>query len=501
MTIDRISDRITQAIALLMERGVLPTDLSTVELEAVDAELRRQTFFSARTTSASYLEELQQLVGRYLAGGYENDRPQLRIEARALLARLSYTPERGFPGDAARGIPPAAPGSLRDLSSEARLNLILETQRQLAGGLGLKIRGARRADAFPAWELVRVESRAVPRGSDGESLGWQTRWFRAGLAPVRDASGRPRLIAAKDDPGWARLGSRELFPDALDTDHPPFAFRSGMAWREVDAEEWAALQPPAPPRQERTPARRSASLPPSVAKLSPDIQEAFLTRLDAVPEGTQLSLEQLRAIKRGLLRNRSLVNGRGGRLGSGGKPRNYHESAKKGWETRRRNGWRPVAKQGQGGKPFIGKTGDWQSLGLPPLERLQGLHSRARRIDNEDAFDILHKGFTVTDPIGNQVRFNAATEDHMREKVAAGDTRRPTFLGRANQTVRQPCEIWKTGMRFRYLSMFVTPKGKRHILVVTKQISDTGSYTVTYTPKEKNGARAIRQGTLLFTSW
>lgn len=299
MTITR-PDRITQAMTALMEREVLPSALSSAEIGELSAELRRQTFFSARTTSAAYLAELQALTERFLAGGYNNDRAQLRIEARRLLVKYGYTPERGFPGDAALGVPAAAPGSLRDLSSERRLNLILETQRQLAAGLGQKLRGAARADTFPAWELVRLESREVPRGSDGESLGWQQRWSRAGMKPVYDETGRPRLMALKSDPGWLRLGSRQLFDDALDTDHPPFAFRSGFGWEEVDAETWSTFSSQFSVLSSQSPstARPEINLPPSMERMPRGVKESIFAALDAVPEGELLSLEQLRALKR-----------------------------------------------------------------------------------------------------------------------------------------------------------------------------------------------------------
>ena len=42
-----------------------------------------------------------------------------------------------------------------------------------------------------------------------------------------------RMIALKDAEVWSAIGDSALFPDALDVDHPPFAFESGMGWREI----------------------------------------------------------------------------------------------------------------------------------------------------------------------------------------------------------------------------------------------------------------------------
>ena len=58
-----------------------------------------------------------------------------------------------------------------------------------------------------------------------------------GLFVVPASAGSGRLIALKTSPIWEALGSRFLFDDALNVDHPPFAFGSGMGWREVPLEE------------------------------------------------------------------------------------------------------------------------------------------------------------------------------------------------------------------------------------------------------------------------
>lgn len=42
-----------------------------------------------------------------------------------------------------------------------------------------------------------------------------------------------RMIALKDAEVWSAIGDPALFPDAIGVDHPPFAFESGMGWREI----------------------------------------------------------------------------------------------------------------------------------------------------------------------------------------------------------------------------------------------------------------------------
>ncbi len=235
------SDAITQAMRLAINRDLLPTELGSAELQEMTLSMKERVFFSARTSNLWYLDRLKALVERYVKGeGRDNDLAQLRIEARRLLAQAGYTPEAGFPGDEALGIPPATAGSLRDLSSEKRLNLIYDTQAQLMRGLGLKLRGATRADRYPAWELVRVA-----KFNSENQREWLKRWAIAkdnvesqgtlNLEP--ETLNSSRMIALKSSPIWLALGSSALFPDAVNADHPPFAFNSGMGWREVPIEE------------------------------------------------------------------------------------------------------------------------------------------------------------------------------------------------------------------------------------------------------------------------
>ncbi len=228
---------VDEALERALGREILPTALRTAELrEEFAAALRGRAVFSARTTNAVYLQALRSAIERLLEGDFGNDKAKIRLELKTVLQRLGYTPELGFPGDGRLGIPPAEPGELTDLSSDKRINLILDTQFSLMEGWAQQQRGEDRADAFPAWELVRMEPRRVPRGSTNYSVGWIARWRTVG-GPLRPGM---RLMAPKGHPIWAALGDSEQFRDALDVDHPPFAFNSGMGWREVTREEFSA---------------------------------------------------------------------------------------------------------------------------------------------------------------------------------------------------------------------------------------------------------------------
>lgn len=213
-------------------RELLPTSLSSREArELLSSDVRAASLFSARTTNAAYLQKLAEVLDAYMVGRMDLSAATLRLQRELLL--LGYTPEAGFPGDEnlppERRIPPAEAGSLRDLGSEARIRLILQTQEELVFGRAQRDAGRDplQADLFPAWELVRVSPRAKTRD-------WPRRWIAAGGTLVDG-----RMIARKDDPFWSVLGS--AFDDSLDTDHPPFAYNSGMGWVAIPREEAIAL--------------------------------------------------------------------------------------------------------------------------------------------------------------------------------------------------------------------------------------------------------------------
>jgi hypothetical protein len=235
------------ALSVSEIRSLLPVALGSAEIrDQIAVELRANAVFSARTTNAVYLGILKKVIDEVAAG--RMDQATARVTLLEALRALGYTPEEGFPDDPEGTVPEAVAGTLQDLSSRRRLDLIINTQRALMIGRSQQLRGMEpaRLQQFPAFELVRMEDREVPRNWGGTQTGSPP--IRQGQADLRSrwtiAGGNfwdGRMIALKGDPVWGELGSSENFDDALDTDHPPFAFNSGMGWAEVALGECRTL--------------------------------------------------------------------------------------------------------------------------------------------------------------------------------------------------------------------------------------------------------------------
>ncbi len=240
--LEDLTFKATPALEQWRGRAVFPTDLSSAEIRGMSVELRRRSVFSARTTNADYLGEVAEVVDDLLSGKINMATGRLRLMRK--LKQLGYDPAIGFPGDMA-DIPPAERGTLQDLSSEGRLNLMLETNTRMAANYGRMVAGNTEYArfAYPAWQLVRLFLRAVPRGSaESHSVGWEKRWFDAGESVGWEGALKSPMIALKDSPIWQALGNGAGgYEDTLSNPFPPFAWRSGKAWREVNRNDCIRL--------------------------------------------------------------------------------------------------------------------------------------------------------------------------------------------------------------------------------------------------------------------
>ena len=240
----------------------------------------------ARVADARILSAVQERVNELAAGvqtgpGEYMDPATFRLEMQGILDAADYRPE------------PGREGTISDLRTKARLDLIVQTETELASGRAQQAADydADIVDAFPAWELYRARKGKTSRD-------WAERWHTAATASgdvtALDAlNDHDRMIARKDSPIWAALGSTDLFDDALDTDHPPFAFSSGMAVRNVSRS--TAVNMGVIAKGERvvvTPPEKPAPITANVANISPAIRAALMaTTPDATTDdsGTLLA--------------------------------------------------------------------------------------------------------------------------------------------------------------------------------------------------------------------
>lgn len=301
---------IFDALLSAQRRGLLPTSLDTAGLRELGADLLARSVFSARVANADFLSKLKQVVDA-IAGG-NMDESTARVTLLEALRATGYTPEGGFPDAPPGEVPPALRGTLQDLSSHRRLHLIVTTQRDLMRGAGQQLRGheRERLAEFPAWELIRELSAHAPRNWGGRYMAAPSHRFHDPRPRWTIAGGKltgGRMIALKGDPIWGELGSAENFGDALSTDHPPFAFNSGMGWREVSRAECEKLGITGPGGQSidaflsgpQRPRVISGPLPvpqASVATMDPAIRSALASSLpgSTVTDGT-LTLDALEA--------------------------------------------------------------------------------------------------------------------------------------------------------------------------------------------------------------
>ena len=219
----------SEAVKVLAEKNLLPDLMTSADIRALDAALKNQSFFSAQTTDEYLLQYYKYKIGGLLnpvrIAGQATTQYSPAYVSRSIkdfLISVNYAPA------------PADAGTIKDLSSDARVSLVLKTNKQLAQGQGNWLQSQRGGvlDSFPADELFRLEARAKQRD-------WLARWRLAG-EQTDDSIGTGwtitpdgRMIALKNHDIWNWIGSSELFDDALDVIWPPFAFNSGMWVKDV----------------------------------------------------------------------------------------------------------------------------------------------------------------------------------------------------------------------------------------------------------------------------
>lgn len=235
------------AVQSLARRKALPTNLDSAGLRQLGAAWHRQNFVSAQNTISGVINDIKKAVESVV-----NPVTETRADRITPENPMGYVTTGMNPADARQAIreslkefgyspDPDVRGTIKDLSSSARINLVVKTNTELSQGAGFAIKSNDPAvlEAFPCWELYRLEEKKVERN-------WATRWRLAAqvsgdvdAARVLEESGR--MVARKDSPIWQALGDGEGFDDTLGNPFPPFAFNSGMWTRDVSYDDAESL--------------------------------------------------------------------------------------------------------------------------------------------------------------------------------------------------------------------------------------------------------------------
>ena len=230
------------ALRLLREKRLVPTALSSADLRELAAEVRRAALFSARMTQIRPLQALLEGLNAMLEG--KGNVADAKLLLTQVYTALGYDAEAGgFPQDKPGTVEPATRGTLRDLSSQRRMELTITTNyRMLANEAFVKrtTEDEQRRYQFPCFELIRIEPRITPRGfkrSKGGDLDiapgedWLSRFVAAGGELYEKGT---RMIAPKGSDVWIKLGAGAGgYRDTLGNPFAPFAFGSGYGLREL----------------------------------------------------------------------------------------------------------------------------------------------------------------------------------------------------------------------------------------------------------------------------
>lgn len=217
-----------EAVGLLARKELMPTSAGSAQIQRLGADITRRAAFSAKVTNAGFLQRAYDLVSRVVnpqalgaAPGTYMDKARFREEMKGFLQAIGYSPD------------PGKEGSIEDLASDGRLNLIVETNVQLAQGYGQFVQSQDDAvlDAFPAQELYRAGNFFSTRQRD-----WPGKWRAAG----GHFYGGGRMIALKDDPIWSLTLEAGGF-NRFGNPYPPFDYNSGMWVKPVSRREAEAF--------------------------------------------------------------------------------------------------------------------------------------------------------------------------------------------------------------------------------------------------------------------
>lgn len=233
----RMLEQFREAMLAREARRVMPTDMSSAEIARLGAAVTERAVISAWTLSRVYLEAAERQI-RDILNPRTEERPltteaQRRGEPEFFTAGTNKAASRlelkkvwealGYEAPAGKE------GTIEDLASDQRIDLVIQTNVDMARGYGQWRQGQSEEvlDLWPCAELFRAEEREKKRD-------WVARW-EAAAVEVGDTDALKglsagRMVARKDSPIWEALSR-------FGTPYPPFDFNSGMWTRDVSREE------------------------------------------------------------------------------------------------------------------------------------------------------------------------------------------------------------------------------------------------------------------------
>lgn len=248
-----------EAVRRLDAKSPVASALSSAEWAEVPLAIRERAQFSSRVTSLEAMQSVQDKLRAAVdfqhADGPFMDRSKFIAEMREVMDRTGMTTGKG---------------GLTDPGSRRRLGLIYDFQLDDVheGGRWKMGQSPALLRAFPARELLRVESRDEPRD-------WPRKWAAAGGKFYRG-----RMIARVDDPIWVKPLSQGGF-NRFGKPWKPFDYQSGIGTETVPRREAIELgviaegdPPPAPQDVPFNQAMERSVAGLSEAKIA-DLKQAF----------------------------------------------------------------------------------------------------------------------------------------------------------------------------------------------------------------------------------
>jgi len=205
-------------------KKLTPSGMNSVEWEAVSVDIRERSFFMACVAKAEILQIFKDETEKYIRG--DQSEAEARRALREKLTAAGYAPE------------PGKEGSIKDLRSNKRMDVVLRTNAQMSAGYANYVKQQDARKAFPCKQMVRLTQKREPRN-------WPLRWA---AYEGQDGVNSGAMAATIDNPVWTKL-SRFSQPYA------PYDFNSGMGDRAIDRGQSIELGliSPTKPRKSQNP--------------------------------------------------------------------------------------------------------------------------------------------------------------------------------------------------------------------------------------------------------